>query len=144
MSNRLRDEFQRLVDGERSVKDICGNKAHEQRVEEHEILCNRVDEGMAQYREAKEIEARGKTLQEYADALCDDPPSALHTQIGGDHYSKGTIQPFQYIEANSLQFAEGCVVKRVTRHDKPSGKGVEDINKAIHELQLLKELRYGQ
>lgn len=68
--------------------------------------------------------------------------SALETQVGGSHYSHGKIQPVQYIEANKLQFLEGCVVKRVTRHDKPGGKGKQDIEKAIHELQLLLEQRY--
>lgn len=69
--------------------------------------------------------------------------SALDTQIGGDHYRHGTIQPIEYIEANSLQYIEGAVVKRVTRHDKTTGKGKQDIEKAMHELQLLIELRYG-
>ena len=68
--------------------------------------------------------------------------SALDTQVGGDHYKSAAIQPVQYIEANGLGFLEGCVVKRVTRHNKPTGKGRQDIEKAIHELQLLLELRY--
>lgn len=70
--------------------------------------------------------------------------SALDTQIGGSHYKDCSIQPIQYIEANKLQFLEGCVVKRVTRHDKPTGKGLQDINKAIHELELIREVRYGK
>lgn len=70
--------------------------------------------------------------------------SALDTQVGGDHYRNGGIQPVQYAESNRLQFLEGCVVKRVTRHDRPTGKGRQDIEKAIHELQLLLELRYGE
>lgn len=70
-------------------------------------------------------------------------PSALDTQVGGDHYKTAKIQPVQYIEANKLGFLEGCVVKRITRHDKPSGKGRQDIEKIIHECQLLLELRYG-
>jgi hypothetical protein len=69
--------------------------------------------------------------------------SALDTQVGGDHYRTCAIQPVQYVEANQLTFLEGCVVKRVTRHNRPTGKGREDIEKAIHELQLLLELRYG-
>lgn len=69
--------------------------------------------------------------------------SALDTQVGGNHYRDGTIQPIQFIESNKMAFLEGCVVKRVTRHDKPTGKGRQDIEKAIHELQLLLELRYG-
>jgi hypothetical protein len=41
--------------------------------------------------------------------------SALESQVGGNHYRAGGIQPVQYIEANQLGFLEGCVVKRVTR-----------------------------
>ena len=68
--------------------------------------------------------------------------SALDVQVGGDHYKNCTIQPVQYIEANDIKFLEGCSIKRLTRHDKPSGKGREDIEKVIHECQLLLELRY--
>lgn len=66
----------------------------------------------------------------------------LEQQIGGDHYKGCPIQPVEYIEANMLPFLEGCVIKRVTRHAKPTGKGRQDIEKAIHELQLLLKLRY--
>jgi hypothetical protein len=69
--------------------------------------------------------------------------SALNYQCGGSHYKDSKIQPIEYIEANKLGFLEGCVVKRLTRHDKPTGKGQQDIEKSIHELQLLLELRYG-
>ena len=68
--------------------------------------------------------------------------SALDVQVGGNHYRQGGIQPVQYIEANDLKYLEGAVVKRVTRHDKEGGKGRQDIEKAIHELELLLELRY--
>jgi len=70
--------------------------------------------------------------------------SALDKQIGGGHYREGDIQPVQYIEANGLGFLEGCVIKRLTRHAREGGKGVQDIDKAIHELQLLRHLRYGE
>ena len=70
--------------------------------------------------------------------------SALDKQIGGDHYRDGGIQPVQFIEANEIAFLEGCVIKRVTRHNRAGGKGRQDIEKAIHELQLLLELRYGE
>lgn len=70
-------------------------------------------------------------------------PTSLDMQIGGDHYKSCNIQPVEFIEANELMFLEGCVIKRVTRHNKPTGKGKQDIEKAIHELQLLLELRYG-
>lgn len=77
-------------------------------------------------------------------AIIERGKSALDTQVGGTHYRQGTIQPVQYIEANKLLFLEASVVKRVTRHDKEGGKGRQDIEKAIHELQLLLELRYAE
>jgi len=70
------------------------------------------------------------------------PHSPLLIQVAGEHYVTLKIQPVQFIEANSLPFLEGCVVKRMCRHDR-GGKGREDIEKAIHELQLLLNLRYG-
>lgn len=79
---------------------------------------------------------------EHEDGNAAKSDSALSVQIGGGHYKEGSIQPVQYIEANNLGFLEGCVVKRVTRHGRTGGKGRQDIEKAIHELQLLLEIRY--
>ena len=64
------------------------------------------------------------------------------TQIGGDHYRNLAIQPVEFITANNLTFLEGCVVKRVCRHRAKNG--AEDIRKAIHELQLILRLQYGE
>lgn len=48
-------------------------------------------------------------------------------QIAGDHYKNQKIQPIEYIMANQLPFAEGCIVKYVTRwRDKG---GIEDLRK---------------
>ena len=70
--------------------------------------------------------------------------AALDEQIGGgDHYATCKIQPVEFIEANNIPFLEGCVIKRLVRHGKWTGKGRQDIEKAIHELQLLLELRYA-
>lgn len=74
------------------------------------------------------------------------PDSALNEQVGGEHYrdyGKASIQPVQYIYANNLDFLEGCVLKRITRHRRDGGKGRQDIEKAIHELRLILELRYA-
>lgn len=59
------------------------------------------------------------------------------TQIGGDHYKKKTIQPEAYSYANKLGWHEGEVVKYVTRWQEKGGR--QDIEKAIHVLQLLLE-----
>ena len=64
--------------------------------------------------------------------------SALKHQEGGDHYAKLRIQPIEYIHGNQIGFAEGNVIKYVTRwRDKG---GIADLKKARHFLDLLIEL----
>ena len=67
--------------------------------------------------------------------------SALNDQIGGSHYKSLPIQPVEFSERNALTFLEGCVIKRLCRHSR-GGKGRQDIEKAIHELQLILDLHY--
>jgi Protein of unknwon function (DUF3310) len=63
---------------------------------------------------------------------------ANDTQIGGTHYQKLPIQPWDYIHANDLGFLEGNVVKYVTRwRDKD---GLQDLLKAKQCLEKLIEL----
>lgn len=67
----------------------------------------------------------------------------LDVQIAGSHYKTKKIQPVEYISANSLNFLEGCIVKRITRwRDK---NGIQDLEKIKHEVDLLIEMekRYG-
>jgi hypothetical protein len=63
-------------------------------------------------------------------------------QVGGDHYTRLAIQPAQYNQLNALGFCEGCVVKYVSRHKHKNGK--QDIEKAIHFLNLLLEIEYNE
>ena len=64
------------------------------------------------------------------------PPSdPLKTQISGDHYKSLPIQPIEYIHANGIPFAEGCVIKYVSRW-KSKG-GIRDLEKARHFIDLL-------
>jgi hypothetical protein len=64
--------------------------------------------------------------------------SALDTQVAGGHYKPLKIQPIEYIHANGIPFAEGSVIKYVTRwRDKG---GLADLEKAKHFLELLIEL----
>ena len=51
------------------------------------------------------------------------------------------IQPVEFIVANEFGFLEGSVIKYVSRHQKKNGR--EDIEKAIHCLQLLLEIKYN-
>lgn len=64
--------------------------------------------------------------------------SSLDTQVGGSHYTSCSIQPIEFIHANGLGYAEGAVVKYVTRWKHKNG--VEDLKKARHFLDLLIEL----
>ena len=68
-------------------------------------------------------------------------PNALAVQVGGSHYKDYAIQPIEYIHANKLGFAEGNVVKYITRHRQKHG--ADDVRKVIHYCQLLLELEYG-
>ena len=64
--------------------------------------------------------------------------SALEKQVSGDHYKSLKIQPIEFIHANGIPFAEGCVIKYVTRwRDKG---GIADLEKAKHFLEILIEL----
>ena len=65
---------------------------------------------------------------------------ANQTQVGGSHYKDMKIQPVDYIHANGIGFIEGCVIKYVSRHKSKNGK--QDLEKAIHFLQLLIEMEY--
>ena len=66
---------------------------------------------------------------------------ALDKQVGGRHYKTLAIQPLEYIEKNNLPYLEGNVIKYTTRHSFKGGR--EDIEKAIHYLELILEMRYN-
>jgi len=65
----------------------------------------------------------------------------LETQVGGNHYRDFAIQPSAYCQLNKLNWCEANVVKYVSRHRFKNG--AEDIDKAIHYLNLLKQIEYG-
>ena len=65
---------------------------------------------------------------------------ASEKQIGGDHYKTMAIQPSEFIHKNRLSWCEGNAIKYICRHAQKNG--VQDIDKAIHYLELLKEWEY--
>lgn len=69
--------------------------------------------------------------------------AASDLQVGGSHYKDLVIQPAEFAEANGLSFLEGCVVKRICRWRNV--KGIEDLEKAKHEIDLMIEWseKYG-
>jgi len=70
--------------------------------------------------------------------------SPLDEQVGGDHYKHFPIQPIVFITQNKLGFIPGCIVKRICRYNRPGGKGVEDLKKIIHEVEILIQLQEEQ
>lgn len=67
--------------------------------------------------------------------------SATEKQVGGDHYkSPSGLQPIDVIDAWGLDFYEGSALKYLARHRKKNGR--EDVEKAIHYLELLLERQY--
>ena len=61
---------------------------------------------------------------------------ALHKQVSGTHYMYMEIQPAEFINKNKLLFAEGNAIKYICRHSRKGG--IEDIDKAIHYLEMIK------
>lgn len=60
-------------------------------------------------------------------------------QIGGDHY-KVSIEHWDFVVANDLNYFEGQITKYVARCRKKNG--VEDLKKAQHFLQKYIEVYY--
>jgi Protein of unknwon function (DUF3310) len=67
---------------------------------------------------------------------------ANDVQIGGDHYKKGRIQPWDYILANDIGYLEGTAIKYLTRWKYKNG--VEDLKKARHFIDKAIEHYYSQ
>ena len=59
-------------------------------------------------------------------------------QVGGDHYSKKEIQPWDFILANNMGYLEGNIIKYISRW-KDKG-GIADLYKAQHYLEKLIEV----
>ena len=64
---------------------------------------------------------------------------ATQRQIGGKHYKDFKIQPIEFITKNKLSFIQGNIIQYVCRFNKKNGN--EDIDKAIHYCELLKEIK---
>lgn len=67
--------------------------------------------------------------------------SALSTQVGGSHYKDLPIQPAEFCQRNQFNYCESSAIKYISRHRHKGG--AEDIDKAIHFLQMLKQMEYG-
>lgn len=59
----------------------------------------------------------------------------MSNQVGGDHYTRCAIQPWEIIERNGLGFFEANVIKYVLRYKNKNG--LEDLLKAKHYIEYL-------
>lgn len=63
--------------------------------------------------------------------------TALDKQVGGNHYKKFKIQPAEFCYVNQIPYLEATAIKYLCRW-KDKG-GLDDLDKAIHFIELLKE-----
>ena len=65
----------------------------------------------------------------------------IKENVSPEYYARYDIEPVSFIMRNQIPFAEGSVIKYVLRHDMKGG--VEDIDKAIRYLEMIKEEKYS-
>ena len=75
---------------------------------------------------------------------CSNPypqkPNALDKQVGGSHYKQYKIQPYEFFIANQTPHHKAAIIRRILRYDHPTGKGLEDLKKIQHEIELIIQL----
>lgn len=64
---------------------------------------------------------------------------ASDRQVGGNHYKDFPIQPGEFYTKNKLGGLQSAIVARICRYDKPTGKGLQDLEKIKHEVDLIIE-----
>ena len=77
----------------------------------------------------------------YSDSSEKSSKKALDKQVGGNHYKNMPIQVVEFCQLNNLNACESNVIKYIVRHRLKGG--IEDVNKAIHYAELLKQLEYS-
>jgi hypothetical protein len=68
--------------------------------------------------------------------------AALSKQVGGSHYKDMKIQPAEYNHANGIGHLAGDAIAYISRYKSKNGR--QDLEKAIHSIQLLIQLEYGE
>jgi len=66
--------------------------------------------------------------------------NALSRQVGGSHYKQYKIQPYEFFIANQTPHHKAAIIRRILRYDHPTGKGLEDLKKIMHEVELIIQL----
>lgn len=66
----------------------------------------------------------------------------LNRQVGGSHYTQMPIQHVEFCQRNGIPWCEAAAIKYLVRHRQKNG--LEDLRKAVHYIELLIELEYGE
>lgn len=85
------------------------------------------------YRRAKE----GEVTYEEHERVRFNPSKEAAKQVGGDHYSRHKIQPWDIIDEYGLDYYRGNAIKYILRNKMDTR---EDIEKAKHYLEYWLEL----
>lgn len=95
-------------------------------------------------------EHMGTELNDFADSTDwygplgpQEPEGAGSTQVGGEHYRKMPIQPWDIIDAHGLGFYAGNALKYLLRAGR-KGPALEDLKKCRHYLDKMIELEEGK
>ena len=76
------------------------------------------------------------TTQHHAEV----PYDPFSKQVGGNHYKQYIIQPYEFFYKNNIPHHKAAIIRRILRFDHPTGKGMTDLDKIIHEVELIKKL----
>jgi len=64
----------------------------------------------------------------------------LSKQVGGSHYKQYKIQPYEFFIANQTPHHKAAIIRRILRYDHPTGRGLEDLQKIMHEVEMIIQL----
>ena len=66
--------------------------------------------------------------------------AANDKQVGGDHYKSTKIQHWDLVLANDIPYLDAVAIKYLMRHKTKNG--LQDLEKAEHYIQKMKEVYY--
>lgn len=88
----------------------------------------------------RDDQIRNKELEKQVAESTKPTMDAWQKQVGGEHYKQYAIQPAKFALANGLDYAQSNAIKYIVRHKDKNG--VQDLDKAIHYIELLKQHHY--
>jgi len=94
-----------------------------------------------QERSLKEMLENAEDWRMYNDNDGEIMHDPMKKQVNGSHYNKYSIQPAEYCYKNKLNNLQSEAISYITRYPDKGGK--VDLEKAIHTLEILIHMEYG-